>query len=137
MDPIERAVALFEDDHNCAQSLLMAYAPEWGLDAEIARRIAATFGGGIVSQGDTCGAVTGALMAIGLRYGDKSKDELKSIAQLFLDRFCGRHGTTVCRELLELDISIVEELDRAREEGVFASRCPQFVRDAAEILSDL
>ncbi|MBN1179679.1 MAG: C_GCAxxG_C_C family protein [Anaerolineae bacterium] len=137
MNLAEQAVAFFEDDHNCAQSVLMAVGPQWGLDAALARRVAAPFGGGIVGQGRTCGAVTGALMAIGLRYGDAPTVEMEAAAAAFLERFRARHTTTVCKELLRLDIGISDELEWAREEGVFATRCTQFVRDAVEILGEL
>ncbi len=142
-DAVTRAVAYFAEGYSCSQSLFMAYAPDFGLVPEDAARIAAPFGGGIARGGETCGAVTGALMALGLKCGHASpedveaKDRAYAVAQEFIHRFKVQHGATRCRLLLGYDLSVPAELQDAREEGVFTSRCSDFVRDAAELLGEL
>lgn len=65
----EKAEALFRSGYNCAQSVVMAFAPDFGLTQEEAERISAAFGGGFSRLRETCGTVSGAAMVLSLRYG--------------------------------------------------------------------
>lgn len=60
---------LLDEGFNCSQIVLSSFAEDLGLDSEMANKVATCFGGGMGS-GDTCGAVTGALMVLGLKYGN-------------------------------------------------------------------
>ncbi|HLA84234.1 MAG TPA: C-GCAxxG-C-C family protein [Thermoguttaceae bacterium] len=142
MNRIETAVSRFAEGFNCSQAVLSVYAEELGLDESAALRIASGFGGGMGRLGGTCGAATGAMMALGLRHGAASADrEAKErvYAQVveFARRFTARHGTIVCRELLGCDLSTPEGLQRAVDEKAFTTVCPKFVRDAVEILEEM
>jgi len=143
MDKIEMARTTFEEEFNCAQSVLVALAPELGLEREAALRVAGAFGGGIARTGQTCGAVSGALMALGLKYGQvkahdkQTKDALYARAQEFMRRFKERHGAAWCKDLLGDDISAPEGLQRLREAGAFDSLCPKFVASAVEIADQI
>jgi C_GCAxxG_C_C family probable redox protein len=123
--------------------VLSSFGEELGLDRERALRVAGAFGGGIARMGETCGAVTGALMVIGLKYGKtKAKDEgardkTYELVGEFVARFKDRHGSIVCKELLGCDLSNPEGLKIASEKGLFDTLCPQFVRDATEILEEI
>jgi hypothetical protein len=64
-NPVKTANNLHNAGFNCAQAVFAALAPEFGLDQATAVKIAATLGGGIARTGETCGAVTGALLTIG------------------------------------------------------------------------
>jgi C_GCAxxG_C_C family probable redox protein len=142
LDPIESAVALFEQDHACSQALLLAFASDREIDRLAAFRIAAPFAAGMGRLGGTCGAIVGALMVLGLKRGPETVDDDEVNERLyrrtrdFLARFQERHGTILCRELTGYDISTPEGLEKARASGVFAERCPGFVRSAAEIVRD-
>jgi C_GCAxxG_C_C family probable redox protein len=141
MDEVERALERFSQGYNCAQAVFSAFTPGSGLPEEAALKIAASFGGGISRTGGECGAVTGALMALGLRSGNtdaqdkeaKEQDYLR--AQAFLEAFRQRHGSVLCRGLLGEDISRPEGLQAARAQNLFKERCPALVRSAAEILA--
>ncbi len=88
-------------------------------------------------RGEVCGAVTGALMALGLARGAATpevKEEVYRLGREFMRRFEDKHGTILCRELIGCDISTPEGLQRARESGVIREICPKVVHDAAEIL---
>ena len=143
MSRVERALSCFEEGFNCAQAVLSTYGPQFGLDRELALKVAGAFGGGIARMGQTCGAVTGALMTIGLKYGntktddEQAKEKAYSLAKEFADRFQSRNGSIVCRELLGCDISIPEERKLVAEKGLFATLCPKFVQDAAEIVEQI
>ena len=143
MSRTDQAVRMFEQEYSCSQSVFATFADPADLPRETALRVAAGFGGGLARTGETCGAVTGAVMVLGLRHCDAPADDpevkLKVYppVQEFLARFKARHGSVVCRELLGCDLGTPAGLERAREQGLFKSRCPAFVRSAAEILEDL
>ena len=144
MSIADTATACFDEGFNCSQAVFSAFAPQLGLDRVTALKVAGPFGGGIGRMGETCGAVTGALMVIGLKYGqtiseDKaSKDKSYELVKQFAERFKDRnHGCLICRELLGADISTPEGMQKIKEKQAFTTMCPKFVRDAAEIVEEL
>lgn len=144
MSNADSAVACFNEGFNCSQAVFSTFAPALDLDRETALKVAAAFGGGMVRTGEVCGAVSGALMVIGLRYGqptaeDKTaKEETYELASHVINRFKARNkGCVKCRELLGHDIGTPEGLNAARDDGLFETLCPNFVRDAAEIVEEL
>ena len=111
---------------------------------ELALRVGAAFGGGMARTAQTCGCVTGALMAIGLDQSSVSPEENQAareltyeVAQRFLAEFRERHGSTVCLGLLGCDISTPEGKQQAREQRLFESRCGPLVRGGAELAAQL
>ena len=138
-----KALGQFKKGYNCSQSVLTSFSSELGLDDDQALRLAAPFGGGFGHRGEICGAVSGAMMVIGLKKGyidpqDKAaKHALYDLAGEFQERFVERQGTIHCRDLLGVDISSPDQLELARETGVFKTRCPNFVQSAVEILEDM
>lgn len=138
MDKTEKAVSSFKEGLNCSQAILTAWQGELGLDVDAARNIASAFGGGIGCTGETCGAITGALMVLGLKYGSADKGrKVSEKTRKFLDAFTERFGSARCKALLECDISTTGGMKRARAENLFKEVCPGFVRAAAEILEGL
>jgi C_GCAxxG_C_C family probable redox protein len=135
MKRIGEAVNSFKNGLNCSQALLSAFSGELGLDKKTAKKIASGFGGGMGCTGETCGAVTGAVMVIGLRHGDSGK--AAAFTKELLERFRDRNGTVLCRSLLDCDISTDEGMAKARKENLFTARCPKFVEDAAGIVEEL
>ena len=143
MNRRETALDIFDRGFNCCQAVLDAYCDEFSLDRTTALKIAAGFGGGM-RKGEVCGAVTGALMVLGLRYGHSiegdvaTKKNAYDIVAGFMEQFAQRHqGTVLCRTLLGYDISRKEEYERAAAAGVFTSVCPAMIGDAVEILETL
>jgi len=137
-DPIQVANERFSQHYSCSQSVFSAFASRFGLTDEQALKLASPFGG-VAHQGYVCGAITGALMALGLARGSdtaETKDETYRMAEDFIRRFRERHDTILCRELIGVDISTPEGLQKAREQNVFATACPGFVKDAAELVAE-
>lgn len=99
MNNSEKAIRLHEEGCNCCQAVLMSCCESMGLEEALAYRLGAFFGGGM-RTGEVCGAATGALMALGLRYGDE-KNRQCSKSQAFLKAFQGEHEALLCREILE------------------------------------
>ena len=120
----------------------MAFADELGYDEEEMARMAAGFGGGMF-RGDTCGCVSGALMALGLRYGHCEPDDTENKAVMiakvkeFQERFTEKFGTLECRKLVSYDFSLPGENEKAKESGVLLEKCPNFAAGAIEILEDM
>jgi C_GCAxxG_C_C family probable redox protein len=133
---------LFEQGYNCAQAVFSHAAEELGLDEEEALKIASGFGGGML-LGEMCGCVTGAIMALGLKYGfSEPNDSIgKGIANEktmeFLRKFKEKNGAHRCKDLLGMDVSIPEEKMKISQEGLIEKKCPGFVSSACEILDEL
>ena len=136
----EIAGTLFDGNFNCAQSVFAAFASQLGMDESRMLKIASPFGGGVARRGNICGAVTGGLMALGLARGADTppgKEAAYRLGQEFMARFESRHGSIMCRVLLDCDISTEAGSQQAREKGLFKTICPQFVRDAVAIAQDM
>jgi C_GCAxxG_C_C family probable redox protein len=140
----EEAIATFKGGFNCSQSVLSVFCEEMGLDKETAAKIASGFGGGIAHMGETCGAVSGAIMAISLKRGMSlagkpylSNDVVYGLTGDFTKEFIKRNGSLKCRDLLGVDLNDKEAYAEARKKGLFYSVCPKYVSDAVEILGGL
>ena len=139
---VDRAESLFREGFSCSQAVLMAFAPGLGLDARQAALLASAFGGGMARHGWTCGALTGALMAVGLHAGHTSaqdtetKDELYARVQAVVVRFEERHGSTTCRQLIGANMLDPVERQAATDRGVFRTLCPDLVRTAAGLVAE-
>jgi len=123
---------------NCAQTVFSLFASELGIDEKTSLRIASGFGGGM-NRAETCGAVTGAYMAIGLKHGHdisdpEKKANTKMLVQKFNEEFEKIHGSIVCKNLTGFDISTPEGSQAAKDEGVFETKCPLFLKTSCEIL---
>jgi C_GCAxxG_C_C family probable redox protein len=139
----EHAAEQLESGLNCAQSVLGEFAEELGLDLDMAYRVACGFGGGIGGTGDKCGAVTGSVIVLGLAAcGPDPRTRSSRVlmdrqVQSFVERFEAKLGTTLCRDLLGCDIRTPEGLAEAATLDLFKTRCPQYVKDAVEILEEM
>jgi C_GCAxxG_C_C family probable redox protein len=143
MNRVEQAVSCFKGGFNCSQAILSTFAHSFGLNREVALKLAAGFGGGMGRMAGTCGAVTGAFMVLGLQYGpveagdQQARETTYERVREFTRRFEARNGSVICRELIQCDIDTPEGLAAARQNRLFATVCPKFVQDAAEILDEI
>lgn len=143
MDRVQRTIECFKEGFSCSQAVLSAFCEPLGLDRITALKIAQSFGGGMAHMGETCGAVTGAFMVIGLKHGriraddDLSKEKTYELVQEFVRKFRSEHGSIVCKELLGYDLSKNNEAKEAQEKNLFDEFCPKLVQTAAEILEGL
>ncbi len=123
---------------NCAQTVFSLYAGDLGIDEQTALKISSGFGGGMACA-ETCGAVTGAYMVIGMKHGHTNSDpEAKANTKLkiqqFNKMFKTAHDSLICKKLTGYDISTPEGAAAASEEGVFSTKCPLFIKTACNIL---
>jgi C_GCAxxG_C_C family probable redox protein len=136
------AADLFRQGCACSQAILAVYGQPLGLSRDLAMRLAAGFAGGM-RMGETCGAVTGALMVLGLRHASvdcetpAGRKTVYDRTVEFVDRFKSRNGSVVCRELLGCDISAPEGMRQAEQQNLFKTICVKMVQDAAAILENM
>jgi C_GCAxxG_C_C family probable redox protein len=140
----EKAVKGFKEGFDCTQ-LVLAYAVDrysFGIDEKLALKIAASFGGGMWN-GDTCGCVSGALMAVGLKYGhcmpndNKTKGQLIAKTKEFEKKFVEKNGSLICKTILGLNPAVPEDMKQILEKNLFFTVCPLLVRSACEILDEV
>ena len=142
MGKTETALKYFADKFHCSQAVLAAYASELELTEEQALKLGACFGSGI-RKGEICGACSGALMVLGLKYGQAKKEDLESrnrtndMSDAFLEKFAEENGSYICNDLLGCDISTQEGINYARDNKLFTEFCPKMVESAMEILEEL
>jgi C_GCAxxG_C_C family probable redox protein len=112
------------------------------LDREFALRIASGFAAGM-RMAETCGAVTGAIMVLGLARATagsttaRLREPVYQAVKVFSAEFERRHHTLVCRDLLGCDIRTEEGMQAAKDRGLYKTVCPKMVQDAAEILETM
>jgi len=106
MDIAEKALECHKNNMNCAQSVLCACTKYTGMNEEDAKCIAAGFGGGLRS-GEVCGAIAGAVMAVGLAKGKgdvkcgKAGSSVAESTQRIVSGFRSKYGCTGCAELIK------------------------------------
>ncbi|MFH0967097.1 MAG: C-GCAxxG-C-C family protein [Methanobacteriota archaeon] len=140
---VEEAVTAIQDGYSCAQAVFSAYSKECGLDKETARKITTGLGGGLGRSGNVCGAVTGAILVLGQRYGMNSlehaaaREETYALVKRLISEFTAIHGSINCAELLGYDMSDPVQFAEAKEKRVASKICPCLVRDATIILDKI
>jgi C_GCAxxG_C_C family probable redox protein len=142
MEKVELAMQRFDEGFRCSQAVLEAYVKDYQLDANLARRIATPLAGGSALGGE-CGAVTGAILVLGLRYGveDPSDSEgywivFQKVREL-ADKFRALHGHLDCCRLLGVDVFSEEGFREYQEKNFHVTHCAKYVRDAVSLLEDI
>ena len=142
MSKQEQAINYHIEGYNCSQAVLGVFAEELGLDKEVAMKLASAFGGGM-RCGNVCGAVTGAMMAFGLKEGQaigedqETKAKMNAYAVEIQRRFKEKHQTILCKELLPYDITTPEGMEQIKAENLSRTRCDQLIADAVASVEDM
>lgn len=141
MTTSETAVAKLLQGYNCAQAVFFAMSGTVGVEPDTALRLACGFGGGMGRKQEVCGAVTGGIMTIGARYGrgehaDRAVTEVAyEKTRELMDRFAERHGTVICRGLLDgCDLLTPEGQQEFRAKNLLNTTCKPCVASVVEIL---
>jgi C_GCAxxG_C_C family probable redox protein len=133
----------FIEGFSCSQSVFSAFAEAEGIDLETALRIASSFGAGMARMGDTCGAVTGGMMVLGLKFGrtvaddDEAKEKNYRLVHEFVEKFNDKFENSMCRNLLGFEPGAPDASRRFKEDAELEKRCAGFVREASEIIEDI
>ncbi|MBI4446205.1 MAG: C_GCAxxG_C_C family protein [Acidobacteria bacterium] len=141
MEVEKRAVELFEQGYNCAESVLIATCEATDTAQNGVPRIATALGGGIGRMGDVCGALSAAAIAIGLAHGRDSAKEARDPAyeraQRLYREFHRIMGATSCRNLTGFDISTAEGYQRFHDSGQRARVCNAAIALSAKLAEEL
>ncbi len=142
MTHMKKAKKLFEERFHCSQAVLGAFAEEFGITEAQAMKLGGCFGGGMC-KGEVCGACIGALMVLGLKFGQceigdlDSKSKTNDITEKFLESFREENGSYICKELLGCNLATAEGKIYARSHNLFTEFCPQMVVSAVKIAEKL
>ena len=142
MERTEIAKNYFARKCHCSQAVLASFVDVLGITEEMALKFGSCFGGGM-RKGEVCGACTGALMALGMKFGMSEVGDVENqqiaddYARRFLDEFAKQNGSYLCRNLLKHNLASEEERQKAREEGLFASVCPKLIESAVRIAEQM
>lgn len=140
----ERAVELFKQGYNCAQSVFAAYADIYGMSEELALRLSASFGAGVGRMREVCGCVSGMALVAGLETGvtdgaDRTgKAHNYAVVQEMAKKFRERGGgSIVCRELLGLKQVENSSIPSERTQEYYAKRpCLELIGIACDIIEE-
>jgi C_GCAxxG_C_C family probable redox protein len=140
---VEQAVAFYKQGYTCTQSVLASFAARYDLQQNLAFRMGEPFGAGTSCTGDMCGSVTGAIMVLGLQYGsslsndDAARSYTYQRVHELIRHFREIHGSIQCTDLLGYNLNDPRQFQTVWEKGLFVQLCPNFVRDAAQILVEM
>jgi C_GCAxxG_C_C family probable redox protein len=144
MTKTEISIERFLSGYNCAQAVLFAFGPDLGLESETALRIATGLGGGMGRRGEVCGAVTGAILVLGLKFGRDSRQDRSATERTYqktrdlMAAFERRHGSCTCRALLDgCDLLTPQGQQHFKENELQRKTCAQCVETAVELLEGL
>jgi len=141
-DRLAEALEMFRGGLHCSQAVLAVFSEDFGLPEETALRIASPFGGGIGGYGRTCGALTGALMVIGLKYGSSDPADLESKklshekTRQLIEMFEKIHGSSLCNTLVGFDRSNLAGAELMAALPHFHRICPGFLETAITYLEE-
>jgi C_GCAxxG_C_C family probable redox protein len=137
------AVKKFKSSYCCSQSVLYSFADRVGLEPDLALKMADGFGAGMGRKQKVCGAISGAVLVLGLLYGrgegepEEKHEQTYAKVQELIERFEAQHGTVICSELLKgCDLLTPEGQAKFKGEQMIEG-CYGFVADAVNILEDL
>jgi len=138
MSKADKAEAIFQT-YNCAQSVLGAFAEDFGLDKDRALQTAVGFGGGMGRKQEVCGAVSGAIIALGLASEFREADGREKINAVYakvsslINEFTEKKGSVLCRDLLDGCVLSTEEGQRIFKEKNLRENCKAYIRLACEL----
>ena len=139
----KKALGTFKSGLNCAQAVLTAYSDDLSFDNSLGINISCGFGGGMGRLQETCGAVTGSFMVLGIYNGKKypdnadKKEVTYSMIQNFSEKFKSINGAIDCKSLIKCDLKTEQGRLFAKENNLFETICEKCISDSIGIIEEL
>lgn len=143
MSSSDKAALLMKNGFLCSQSVFAILSEELGIEHNLALKLATGLGAGIAGQGDICGAVSGAILAIGLKHGNHEASDVDSrnktffLSQELIQRIKAKHGCYTCKGLTGIDFTRPEGAKLAQESGVMEKVCFKVIKDTVQIVEEI
>jgi C_GCAxxG_C_C family probable redox protein len=141
MNKTEIAVKKFQEGYNCAQAVSFSFCDDLNFDKRMILKLACGFGAGMGRKEEVCGAVSGGIMVLGMKYGRGEDGDRALMEQTYqktrelMDRFKEKYGTCICRELLDgCELTTPEGQKEFKEKDLFNKVCIPCVRSVVEIM---
>lgn len=138
----EKAISSENITYNCAQKVFGVFCEQYGIRKEQGLRMTSALGGGL-RAGESCGALVGALLVVGLKYGMVNPHDFEQRAlcdekaRETSAKFKEMNGHIACRDLLGIDTSIGNNRLEAKQKGLFADICPGIIKNIVELLEEM
>lgn len=136
-DAVEKCLKNFEKDYNCCETMLLSFSELLGHESKLIPKIATPFGGGIYGRKYMCGALTGAVMAIGLKHGRSTPKDDREISTeksgRIVEKFIKEYGSVSCIEILGYEPGDLEAVKRDKQR-IRTTVCAPLIKKVAEWL---
>ncbi len=139
----EQAVECFKSGFNCAQAVFSTYSDQFAINKTEAFKISCGFGAGMGRKQEVCGAVSGAIMLIGCKFGktiredNASTDKTYQLVRKVTDEFSSKHGSVLCKELLKCNLLTPEGQQFFKENNFKENKCAVYVQDASALVEKI
>ncbi len=136
----KKAITYFEEGFNCSESMLKAYLDVYKKDPKLGAA-ASGFGGGIGGKGITCGAVSGAVIAIGLDYNRQDSEDkelygkVRENSRELIEQFAQINGSSNCKDLQPYDLSTMAGREKLHDDPEVMVKCKSYLTSAATLLA--
>jgi C_GCAxxG_C_C family probable redox protein len=140
----ETAISKFMEGYNCAQAVFYSFCDDLRFDKNVALKLACGLGAGMGRKEEVCGAVTGGIIVIGNKFGRGDKDDRSATETTYkktrelMDNFTGKHGSYICRKLLDgCELTTEEGQKIFKEKDLLNKVCKPCVQSVVEILEKI
>ncbi len=144
MQRSEIAAKKFSEGYNCAQSVFYAFCDDLNFDKNAALKLSCGFGAGMGRKEEVCGAVSGGIMVIGVKYGRGENDDISLMEETYkktsalLDLFTDRHGSFICRNLLNgCELTSPEGRQEYKQQDLRNKVCKPCVESVVQIIEEM
>jgi C_GCAxxG_C_C family probable redox protein len=138
---IERAMNYVEEGFLCVEAVFKTLADIHGTDSELVPKVATGLAAGIARTSNICGAISGAILGLGLWFGRNEPVEGERkvywYSRKYIDDWLKGHPSTNCTELLGVDLDISEEVDQFYAENMWEKKCKRYISEAVSLAIDI
>lgn len=138
---MDKALGYADKGFLCVEAVFMTLADLHGTDSELIPKVATGFAAGIARTSNICGAVSGAILGLGLWYGRNEPVEGKRkvywYSRKFMEEWKKKHFSTSCGELLGVDLDTSEGNDEFYKEDMWEKKCKRYISEAVDLAYDI